>query len=252
MVAESIAGEEEDTRMSLNGRRCLGIAVMLVSIMATGVFAVIVEDPPKGDPGSGVGESEDGGGPGGGCSLLDPLCWLEDVICLIGGRGSELVSKFVEVDFDECAMAPQRIEAAILAQLRLYFMQTSFDSVWIHRDCNLDGDVVPGSRDAITFGEHIYFGPGQYHPFDPWGFGLLAHELTHVLQYRQKGRDRFTCEYGLECGFGADNFCAIEQAAYRFEREVVLDQLVDGDGNFSNNGPRGVPCPSYKAPCMDE
>jgi hypothetical protein len=97
--------------------------------------------------------------------------------------------------------------------------------------------VVPGNdahkRDAITFGEHIYFKTGKYHPEDPVGFARLAHELTHVLQYRKKGFTDFTCEYGLNCGFGLRQSCKIEQAAYDYEELVRQDQVDDGDGVFT-------------------
>jgi hypothetical protein len=162
-----------------------------------------------------------------------------------------IFSNVTQEDFDDCR-AVGHIQPEILVKLRPYFKKSSFDSVWIYEDCNLNGDVFPGDRMAITFGEQIYFGHGQYHPFDPDGFAVLAHELVHVLQYRQKGLADFTCEYGLKCWFGYNDACAIEQAAYKFETEVARDQRYDGDGNFSNNPAGGLPCPSYKAPCMDE
>lgn len=40
-----------------------------------------------------------------------------------------------------------------------------------------------GAR-AITSGRNIYFAPGQYQPQSSTGYGLLAHEMTHVLQQR--------------------------------------------------------------------
>ncbi|HYR62776.1 MAG TPA: DUF4157 domain-containing protein [Actinomycetota bacterium] len=40
---------------------------------------------------------------------------------------------------------------------------------------------------AYASGSHIAFGPGQYQPASPRGRGVLAHELTHVLQQRNVG-----------------------------------------------------------------
>jgi hypothetical protein len=147
-------------------------------------------------------------------------------------------SNGVEADFDECAGPEHPIEPEILAELGLYF-ESSFNTVRIHENCNLDGDVTPGSRSAITFGEHIYFAHGQYHPLnpngsvDPEGFALLAHELTHVLQYRKKGFGDFTCEYGINCAFGANKGCAIEQDAYQYQALVFEDRSRDKDGVFT-------------------
>jgi hypothetical protein len=39
---------------------------------------------------------------------------------------------------------------------------------------------------ALTVGDHVIFGAGQYHPETPPGLRLLAHELAHVVQ---QGRD---------------------------------------------------------------
>lgn len=158
----------------------------------------------------------------------------ENQICWGFTPLSLAVSAGVEADFDECASPPHPIEPDILVKLGLYF-QSSFDSVRVHEGCNLDGDYTPGSRSAITFGEHIYFEPTAYNPWSHDGFARLAHELTHVLQYRKKGFADFTCEYGLHCAFGANQSCAIEQAAYAFEALVLQDQEYTPDGDFSNN-----------------
>jgi hypothetical protein len=38
---------------------------------------------------------------------------------------------------------------------------------------------------AMTWNEHILFAPGEFRPASARGLGLLAHELAHVLQFRQ-------------------------------------------------------------------
>ena len=149
---------------------------------------------------------------------------------------SLVVSHGLEADFDECASPPHPIEPAVQVMLRRY-IHSSLDSVRIHEGCHLDADVIPGEeaphRGAITFGEHIYFKPGRYHPLDPEGLALLAHELTHVLQYRQKGLGDFTCEYGLSCGLGLNPSCEIERKAYEYQALVLDDQYHDSDGIFT-------------------
>lgn len=141
------------------------------------------------------------------------------------------IGKGVQEDFDDCEIPPHPVEPDVLAKLSLY-IKSDLNSVRIHESCKLDGDVVPGRRGAITFGEHIYFAREQYHPRDAAGFALLAHELTHVLQYRKKGFEDFMCEYGGSCFFGARKSCAIEQDAYKYQDLVLKDQNEDGDGIF--------------------
>ena len=46
---------------------------------------------------------------------------------------------------------------------------------------------------AFTFGNHIYFAPGQFNPSTIEGMQMLGHELTHVLQ-QQCGRAAATQE----------------------------------------------------------
>jgi hypothetical protein len=173
---------------------------------------------------------------------LDPKEAWEDFnniaynhICLGFTALSLAVSAGLEADFDECASPPQPIAPDILSKLRLYF-KSPFNTVQIHEGCNLNADLIPGDdssyRSAITFGDNIYFEPGAYRPQEPKGFAVLAHELTHVLQYRKKGFADFMCEYGLNCRFGLNRSCAIEQEAEKFEALVLEDrQRPDkGDG----------------------
>jgi hypothetical protein len=104
------------------------------------------------------------------------------------------------------------------------------DSVRIHEGCSLDGEIVPDSRSAITFGEHIYCKAGVYDPRTNEGFALLAHELIHVLQYRKLGFDRLACAYGIDCLFGAYRGCSFEQTAEEYQAAVLIDLGEDRDG----------------------
>ena len=63
-----------------------------------------------------------------------------------------------------------------------------FDKVRIHtgsESSKMNEEI--GAR-AFTYGNDIYFNQGQYHPNDPNGKQLLAHELTHSVQ--QKGGEK--------------------------------------------------------------
>jgi len=153
---------------------------------------------------------------------------------------SLVVSSGLKADFDDCTSPPHPIEPVVLRELQLY-SPSAFDSVQIHENCNLNLDVIPGDeapgRNRVTFGEHIYFAAGDYHPLvngvvDPDGFAQLTHELTHVLQYRDKGLADFTCEYALSCRLGKNYSCDIERKALEYEALVLDDQEQDGDGVF--------------------
>jgi hypothetical protein len=59
-----------------------------------------------------------------------------------------------------------------------------FGHVRVHRDSEAArASELLGAR-AFTMGSHIVFGDGTYAPETPEGKGLLAHELTHVVQQR--------------------------------------------------------------------
>jgi hypothetical protein len=59
-----------------------------------------------------------------------------------------------------------------------------FGSVRIHHDQQAARSARAVSALAYTVGENVVFGAGRYAPHTPEGRGLLAHELTHVVQQR--------------------------------------------------------------------
>jgi hypothetical protein len=64
-------------------------------------------------------------------------------------------------------------------------MQFDFGNVRIHTDnqaAQLNQEL--GAR-ALTYGDDIYFGAGQYSPSNNSGRRLIAHELVHVMQQSQ-------------------------------------------------------------------
>lgn len=63
----------------------------------------------------------------------------------------------------------------------------SFSQVRIHTDERAAHSAREVSALAYTVGDHIVFGAGRYAPSSAAGVGLLAHELTHVVQ-QQSGR----------------------------------------------------------------
>ena len=216
------------------------------------------------------------------CPVYDPICWVEEAIDFIADTLEslgELVTDILTFDleglvddivdvvedalcgaltpldlaggniaesmFDNCE-SWHYIEPEVMAQLPSYFKST-FETVRIHENCDFD------DRYAITFGEHIYFKTGEYHPLcDPTsdncscsgslhneGFAKLSHELVHVLQYRKEGFGDFICTYAIECGLGAaiagtsGVSCGYEQQAYVEQALVYEDMKRDRDGIFT-------------------
>lgn len=69
----------------------------------------------------------------------------------------------------------------------------------------------------------IYLDSGMKHAHPIEIASLLAHEMTHVRQYRRLGTDRFKCEYSrqlVECVGCQDRRHALEREAYAFEDQV--------------------------------
>jgi outer membrane biosynthesis protein TonB len=62
-----------------------------------------------------------------------------------------------------------------------------FSGVRIHTDAAAAQAARATDARAFTVGQHVVFAPGQYAPESPAGRGLLAHELTHVVQQGQAG-----------------------------------------------------------------
>ena len=163
-----------------------------------------------------------------------PLSFTEFLVLQVGSGVAETL-------FDDCK-ASEPLEPDVLAKLENYF-HSDLSSVRIHKDCDFAVE-----RAAITFGENIYFKPGAYAPtcagpescdckggFDTVHFAVLAHELVHVLQYRRRGLQDFTCKYFLECGIGSvvDLDCPFEQQAFIYQALVLEDVKRDGDGIFT-------------------
>lgn len=76
----------------------------------------------------------------------------------------------------------------------------------------------------------------------------LAHELTHIRQYRRLGTDRFKCDYSrqyTECGGCQDRRNAFEREAYDFENSIAsrLSQ-VSPPQTF----PQPYPSPTFPPP----
>jgi hypothetical protein len=69
--------------------------------------------------------------------------------------------------------------------LRSYFetrLGTDLSGVRLHTDSEAEASAEAMGARAVTVGQDITFGPGQYAPNSRQGLHLLGHELTHVAQ----------------------------------------------------------------------
>lgn len=80
---------------------------------------------------------------------------------------------------------------------------TSFSNVTIHSDAAADAKVKAAGRDAIASGHDIFFGKGILESKSPESKGLMAHELTHIMQQSKDAEAlglRESVAYGTEEG----------------------------------------------------
>lgn len=64
-------------------------------------------------------------------------------------------------------------------------MGHDFGDVRVHTGPEAEKAAASMKAQAFAHGDDVYFGEGEYAPQTPEGMGLLAHELTHVVQQRQ-------------------------------------------------------------------
>ncbi|SDW52379.1 protein of unknown function [Amycolatopsis xylanica] len=62
------------------------------------------------------------------------------------------------------------------------------DVLRVHDDPAADVVAREHRADAVTTGADVYFREGRFRPDEPAGFGLLAHETTHVSAHLEPGK----------------------------------------------------------------
>jgi Domain of unknown function (DUF4157) len=111
-------------------------------------------------------------------------------------KEEKLHAKTDRIQFDgDRAIVSSQIESSIQAQrgsgndmdpITKTAMESSFGADFSSVKIHTDSTAVQMSRDlnahAFTVGNDIFFNEGRYQPQTKWGAGLLAHELTHVVQ----------------------------------------------------------------------
>src|SRR5258708_6511033 len=87
-----------------------------------------------------------------------------------------------------------------------------FSRVRVHTGEEAAESARAMNANAYTAGEHVVFGEGKYTPGVPSGKGLIAHELTHVVQQASGPVEGTPVADGLSVSHPSDKF---EQAARR-------------------------------------
>jgi len=104
-----------------------------------------------------------------------------------------------------------------------------FGRVKIHRDFLARMITRRLKARAVTIGNRVFMAPGEDPEDYPLGFLLMAHELVHVVQYRNLGFIPFLARYfwdlgrGLMAGkgtFEAYRAVPAEQQAFKIEAEI--------------------------------
>lgn len=109
------------------------------------------------------------------------------------------------------APAGQPLPPAVQADMGRRFGEP-LSGVRVHADAAAAASAQSVGAAAYAQGENLVFGAGTYNPQSPEGRGLLAHELTHVVQQRRAGPA--LQRSGVADG-GARGRKAIDQAAER-------------------------------------
>jgi hypothetical protein len=95
-----------------------------------------------------------------------------------GGGGGGLAPPVVH---EVLASAGASLDAATRGFMEPRFGH-SFAAVRVHTDGRAAASARAVAARAYTVGRHLVFGTGEYAPHTTKGRGLLAHELTHVVQ----------------------------------------------------------------------
>ena len=99
-----------------------------------------------------------------------------------GGAGGMPVGDQQAAQIDAARQSGEALGGGVRSRMEGAF-GADFGSVKVHRDSPAADlcDSMGGAR-ALTSGNDIFMGPGQYQPDSHGGQELLAHELTHTLQ----------------------------------------------------------------------
>ncbi len=92
-------------------------------------------------------------------------------------------------------------------------------SVRVHADAHAAGVADSISAHAFAYGSHIYLGTGQ----NPYNLGLMAHEVTHVVQQQGRPGVQMSSPFGASDGFEREAQ-GVSVAVVRGEPAVVRER----------------------------
>jgi hypothetical protein len=107
----------------------------------------------------------------------------------------------------------------------------------IHQGAEADELVRSADARAVTWGRHIAFATGEYHPGTPEGDALIAHELAHVAQQEAFAEQsdwvsprglRVATDAGLEGSAGSVLGRSTGLALARCSRSDPIQEALDG------------------------
>lgn len=116
---------------------------------------------------------------------------------------------------------------------------SAVDGIKVHDDSIANAKVTAAGRDGIASGKDIYMRAGSLSSHAPEVNGLLAHEVTHVMQ-QDSGMSQ-SVEYGSEQGGLLDFFKGLGRKKKRPEEELAISEptfvkhtsLSEGDMDLS-------------------
>jgi len=154
------------------------------------------------------------------------------------GNGTPAVSSNVQSAIRSKTTGGQPLSSDVRSFMEPRF-SADFSNVRVHNDAESAGLSNQLSARAFTYQNHIFFSRDQYQPGSSEGKQLLAHELTHVVQY---DRGRMPSNGILK------PMHELEKEAYVTERQIVtksssIDNQRDKptDSESTSNHYRGEP-----------
>jgi|GEM_PF-6271669 len=147
-------------------------------------------------------------------------CYLKssEVSAVVGpAAGPGAVAPDVEHAIAAARGGGSSLDSAVRREMEGAF-GTEFSGVRVHTDGTADRLNRSLNAQAFTTGQDIFFRQGQYQPYGVDGRGLIAHELTHVVQ-----QGNSTVRTKLMLGEPGDR---AEEEADRVSRAVVQRQMA--------------------------
>ncbi|WP_370941812.1 DUF4157 domain-containing protein [Amycolatopsis sp. cg5] len=106
-------------------------------------------------------------------------------------RAPETAERPAAAEVEPSAVDPPEPGRPVPADVRARLREISgpgAEVLRVHDDPAADAVAREHRADAVTTGSDVYFREGRFRPDEPAGFGLLAHETTHVSAHLEPGK----------------------------------------------------------------